>query len=464
MLSRNLRVAAGFTLITVLHSSQSACAEEPQDARWNAFGQATYILHRKQAFPAAYTNLSGSPNSLLSERERSFTTTLTGFFGWRIWQGGELYFAPEIISELPLSGLRGLAGSIQNGELEKNGTIKPTVYVSRLFLRQTWGLGGAPGRVESAPMQLAGSPDSRRFVLSAGNLSVIDMFDRLAYAGDVRQQFLNMNFLTYAAYDFAADARGYSWGVAGEYFHDDWTMRFGRFLGPRDPNQLRLDLQIMKHYGDQFELEHRHEFAGRPGKFRLLAYRNVENMGRFDDAVNAFADNPARNATTCIGFNYNSANAGAPDLCWARKRNSKLGLGLAAEQKISENSGIFFRAMKSDGVTEVYSYTASDSSLSLGAIAGGAAWGRAGDAAGLGYAQNWISAAHLRYLNLGGIDGFIGDGRISYKPEQAFEAYYNINLSKNFWLTMDWQRVANPAHNSDRGPVKMLGARLHAEF
>jgi hypothetical protein len=112
----------------------------------------------------------------------------------------------------------------------------------------------------------------------------------------------------------------------------------------------------------------------------------------------------------------------------------------------------------------VYSYTASDSSVSFGTIVGGAAWGRTMDSAGLGYAQNRISAAHVRYLNLGGIDGFIGDGRISYKPERLFEAYYNINLTKRSWLTLDWQRAANPAFNADRGPVTIWGARVHSEF
>jgi high affinity Mn2+ porin len=67
-------------------------------------------------------------------------------------------------------------------------------------------------------------------------------------------------------------------------------------------------------------------------------------------------------------------------------------------------------------------------------------------------------------LNMGGIDGFIGDGRINYKPEQTFEAYYNININKFSWLTFDFQRIANPAYNSDRGPVTIFGARLHAEF
>src|SRR5450759_1535077 len=129
-----------------LSSAEGAAAPPAESA--NAYFQATYIWQRKHAFPATYTNLNGTPNSLLPDKERSFTTTATGFFGWRAWQGGELYFAPEIISELPLSGLRGLAGSIQNGELEKNGMVTPTLYQSRLFLRQPWGLGGESIRVE----------------------------------------------------------------------------------------------------------------------------------------------------------------------------------------------------------------------------------------------------------------------------------------------------------------------------
>src|SRR5207248_10232491 len=127
-------------------------------------------------------------------------------------------------------------------------------------LRQTWNLGGESSRQESAPMQLAKSVQSRRFVLTGGNLAIIDLFDRNAFAGDIRQQFLSMNFATYAAYDFAADARGYSWGLAGEYFVDKWVLRAGRFLVPQLPNQLQLNHQPFKYYADQVELERGHEW------------------------------------------------------------------------------------------------------------------------------------------------------------------------------------------------------------
>ncbi len=444
--------------------AQAARAQSPDDGRWSLHGQATYIYFRKDPFPAAYTNLNGSPNSLVPDRERSWTATATAFVGLKLRPGTELYFVPEMIALLPLSELHGLAGSVQDAELEKNGTRQPIVYRSRFFLRETWGLGGGRTELEPGPMQLEKSADRRRFVLTAGNLAIIDLFDKNSFAGDPRQQFINMNFLTYSAYDFAADARGYSWGVAGEYYWDGWAIRAGRFLGPRYPNQLQLDYSPFRHYGDQIELEHDHKLRGSEGKVRLLAFRNVAAMGRFDDAVAAFEADPSKNAAACTAFNYGSSNSGAPDLCWVRRRNTKVGIGLSVEQAIGEDVGVFLRGMKTDGQSEVYSFTSTDSSLSFGAQAKGASWHRPGDTLGLGFAQNWASSAHIRYLALGGIDGFIGDGALRYAPERAIEAYYNVNLAKFFWLTFDFQRIENPAYNADRGPVTLSGVRLHAEF
>src|ERR1044072_6288640 len=52
-----------------------ALAAEAEEERWNAYGQATYISQWKDAFPAAYTNLNGTPHSLLPQRERSWSAT-----------------------------------------------------------------------------------------------------------------------------------------------------------------------------------------------------------------------------------------------------------------------------------------------------------------------------------------------------------------------------------------------------
>src|SRR6202021_309859 len=68
---------------------------------WNAYGQFTYISSWKPAFYAPYTNLNGSPNSLLPTAERSFTGTATLYLGVRLWKGAEAYLVPDVISQVP---------------------------------------------------------------------------------------------------------------------------------------------------------------------------------------------------------------------------------------------------------------------------------------------------------------------------------------------------------------------------
>ena len=435
-----------------------------QDERWNVYTQGTYISTFKDSFPAAYTNLNGTPNSLSPKAEHGFTGTVTFYAGLKAWTGGEFYYAPEMITEHPLSGLKGIGGSIQNFELQKNGGTSATWYSSRALYRQTIALGGAQSSVASGPMQLGGTISSRRFVFTAGAFSILDIFDKNTYAGDLRRQFTNMAFLTNAAYDFAADARGYTSGFAGEFYFDDWAFRFARIAGPTNPNDLPRDFNILKYYGDQVELEHKHVIKDQPGAVRILGYRNRERSGSFSDAIAAFQADPGKNATTCTGYNYNSGNDSAPDLCWARKPNIKMGIGINMEQSITPDIGAFFRAMVSDGKTEVYSYVPADRSLSFGAIMKGSRWGRGKDSIGLGYGQSWISKEHVAYLSMGGVDGFIGDGKINYKPEQVVDIYYQWHVLKSTWITLDYQHLANPAYNADRGPVDIYNGRVHFEF
>ncbi len=435
-----------------------------KDERWNFYSQGTYITSYKDAFPAAYTNLNGSTNSLTPNAERSFTATVTGYLGLKAWQGAEFYAAPEMVSELPLSGLKGLGGAIQNFELQKNGTESSTWYLPRAFYRQTLALGGTPVEMQSGAMQLGGSTTSRRFVFTGGLFSILDIFDKNTYAANLRQQFFNMAFMTNAAYDFAADARGYTTGFAGEFYFDEWAFRFARIAGPKDPNQLLTNLDLLNFYGDQIELEHQHKLFGQSGAVRILGYRNRENMGSWTDAIAAFKVDPTKNAVNCTGFNYDSLNASAPDLCWARKPNIKMGIGINMEQKVTEDLGLFFRGMVSDGKTEVFSYTSSDQSISLGAQIKGLRWGRTKDSVGIGYAESWISKDHVAYLNMGGIDGFIGDGKINYRSEKVMDIYYQFHAFQATWLSIDYQYIANPAYNADRGPVDMYSGRVHFEF
>jgi hypothetical protein len=440
------------------------------EERWNVYGQFTYISSWKRPFQAPYTNMNVNPNvsggtySLVPGAERSFTGTLTLFFGLRLWRGGEAYFVPEIISERSLSGLHGIGGAIQNFELQKTGSQTPQLYRARLFARQTFGLGGEHVVKTSDPLQLGAVVDSRRLVLTLGNFTILDVFDRNTVTGDPRQTFFNMAFMTHASYDFTSDARGYSWGGTAELYWDSWALRFGRITAPKNPNQLPTDFRIWEHYGDQIELEHDHALFGRPGAVRLLGYRDHVITGRFAEAIAAYEANPADNAAACTSFSYESTNASAPDLCWVRRPNVKLGIGINLEQYVAKDIGVFLRAMVSDGKTEVDAYNPADRSLSVGAVAKGSTWRRPFDVAGVGFGMSWISAIHAQYLAMGGIDGFIGDGNLRQAAEGVVEGFYSVNLLRAVWLAGDYQFLWNPGFNADRGPVHILGAKIHAEF
>lgn len=435
------------------------------DERWNLYGQLTYISNWKRPFHARYTNVNGSPHSLAPDAERSFTGSFTLFFGLKLWHGGEAYVVPEVIAERPLSGLHGIGGAIQNFELQKGGSETPQLYRARTYLRQTFGLGGPRIAKVSDPMQLAAVVEARRLVVTAGSFSVLDVFDRSAVTGDPRRTFFNMAFMTHAAWDFPADARGYTWGAAVELDWDDWAWRAGRFTPPEHPNQLAIEARIWKYYGDAIEVEHDHRIFDLPGAVRILGYRNHVIAGDFEEAVAALQADGDKNAAACTGFHYDSTNAAAPDLCWVRRANTKLGVGISVDQTIAKDVGIFFRAMYSDGKTEVDAYNSADRSISFGAVARGWAWQRPSDITGAAVGASWISAGHARYLEMGGVDGFLGDGALRRTAEEVVEIFYSAKLLSTFWLAVDYQLLWNPGYNVDRaGPVRIPGAKFHAEF
>ncbi|HYM35655.1 MAG TPA: carbohydrate porin [Steroidobacteraceae bacterium] len=142
----------------------------------------------------------------------------------------------------------------------------------------------------------------------------------------------------------------------------------------------------------------------------------------------------------------------------------KFGFGVALEQEINKSVGLFARAMWADGATETEAYATIDRSLSLGAVTHGDTWTRGQDTLGAAIAWNRLSATNRDYLAAGGLDFFIGDGKISYGVERIAEVFYNFNLFSTVWLTADFQRIANPAYNSDRGPVSVSALRVHVEF
>ncbi len=416
----------------------------------NVHGQTTYINQRYNNFTSSYSG----QNSMSALKSMSYTWSGTLFFGARLAPNTDIYFNPEVISGVPFSGLTGLGG-FTNGEATKANGAQAKFYSARAFLRQTINQEGDKIVLENEANQITQTVSSNRVVVTAGQFSTLDIFDDSRYAKDPRIQFMNWGNMTYLAYDYAADARGYSTGLAGEWYLGNWVMRASRMLAPKTPNSRDLNWQIFNTYGDQVEVERQHHIGDLPGKVSVLAYRNKMILARFQDATNYVVANNAQGtqAINNVRNNY----------------QYKTGIGVNGEQALTKDLGIYGRAFTSDGHTETMSFTEADNSLSIGMGLNGTSWSRPKDTIGISMMQNGLSSYRKNYLQSGGVSYFIGDyagpgQTISYRPERIGEVYYNATVIKNVLAGLNFQHINNPAYNAARGPVNILSFRIHAEF
>lgn len=416
----------------------------------NIHGQTTYVNQRYNNFTSSYSG----PNSLNAQKSMSYTWSGTLFFGARVAPNTDIYFNPEVISGVPFSGLEGLGG-FTNGEGSKATGAQAKFYSARAFVRQTFNQEGDKVVLENEANQITQTVSSNRIVVTAGQFSTLDIFDDSRYAKDPRIQFMNWGNMTYLAYDYAADARGYSTGLAGEWYLENWVLRASRMLAPKNPNGRDLNWQIFNTYGDQIEVERQHNIADLPGKVSVLAYRNRMILARFSDATNYVVANNAQGtqAINNVRTNY----------------QYKTGVGIHGEQALTKDLGIYGRAFTSDGHTETMSFTEADNSISVGMGMNGASWKRPSDTIGISMMQNGLSSFRRGYLQAGGVSYFIGDyagagQTISYRPERIGEVYYNAKVIKNVLAGLNFQHINNPAYNAARGPVNILSFRIHAEF
>jgi high affinity Mn2+ porin len=257
--------------------------------------------------------------------------------------------------------------------------------------------------------------------------------------------FLNWTVIEAGTFDYAADPWGYTYGAAAEWYQGPWALRGGLFDLSVVPNNIQLDhfhqFQIV------YELEHRLEIAGQPGSIMFDGFVTRGRMGRFDDAI-VFAQE----------------FGGTPSTADVRHYASRIGFNLNFEQQVMPNVGAFGRIGWADGNYETYEFTDVDRTASLGTQLAGKLWGRPDDTFGLAGVVNGISAPHIAYLNAGGLGILVGDGQLPHPGfEQIMETYYSFPLGA-LRATVDYQFIVNPAYNRDRGPVSVVGTRLHAQF
>ena len=226
---------------------------------WAVHGQTTYVNQYAPPFHAPYRGA----NSLDPNAGRE-TWDVTLYIGRRLWDGAELWINPEIDQGFGLSNTLGLAG-FSSGEAYKVGNSYPYFRIPRAFIRQTIDLGGDTQKLEADINQFAGTQTADRIVITAGKFSVVDVFDTTRYAHDPRSDFLNWTVVNAGTFDYAADSWGYSYGAAAEWYHGDWALRGGVFDLSVVPNSDELD-PTFHQYQLVYELEHRHQLFGQPGK------------------------------------------------------------------------------------------------------------------------------------------------------------------------------------------------------
>jgi len=415
----------------------------PIDSRdWNVHGQLTFVEQGYFGFRSPYQG----PNSLSGSTQFQDTVSATAFLGLRLWEGGEVYVDPEIDQGFGLSQTLGVAG-FPNGEAQKASYPDPRLNVDRLFLRQTFGLGGEQTTVEDGPNRLPATYDVSRLTVTVGRLSVGDAFLLNTYASDPRTQFLNWNIYGGGSYDWTMDRPGWTWGAIVDFNQPSWALRAGYFLENTVSNGNSYDLEIPTHGQYTVEPELRYSLLTRPGKLRLFGWVSRANMGSYADAV-------AMPLTT----------PGYPDITQTRQVRTNYGFVANVEQSITDDLGVFSRASYSPGLVEVMGWTDCDESVSLGTVLRGTAYRRPDDAIGVAGVVEGLSPEARSYFAAGGTGIVIGDGRLDYRPEEILEAYYAFGIARWVTLTLDYQLVANPGYNADRGPVSIYAARLHAEL
>jgi high affinity Mn2+ porin len=411
-------------------------------------GQATYV---QQSYPAFHSPYEG-PNSLTGGAQSKQTTDVTLSTGVKLWQGAEFWANPEIDQGFGLDGTHGVAG-FPSAEAYKQGSSTPYARLQRGFLRQTINLGGETEKVDDDFTQFKGTRSTDRLVLTVGRFGVNDIFDTNRYANNPKSDFLNWSLVNAGTFDYVADAWGYTIGAAAEWYTGPWTLRAGIFdlsqtpTGGVSPLGIALD-PTFQQFSLLGEIERRYELWGQPGKIKITGFLNRGNAGNFNDAV-------ALAQVTGMPADINAVRA----------YTSRPGVSLNVEQQMTETLGLFLRAGWADGNIEPWDFTDIDRTVSGGVSINGKSWGRPDDTVGIAGVVNGISSAHIAFLNAGGLGIVIGDGQLTnYGLEKIFEAYYSFALNASTRLTFDYQFVANPGYNADRGPANVFAARAHWQF
>jgi high affinity Mn2+ porin len=442
-----LLLVAGSTSAMAQTTSDPATPEattifpHPADSGWWLSGQVNLISQRHGRFTSPYAG----DNSLRSERERALSRIWTIYTGVALPGHTEFLFDVESAGGRGLSDALGLAG-FTNLDVVRNPTLGSAPYVARAMVHVTIPLGGEMVDRPANAFALAGHVPARRIEIRAGKLGMADFFDVNGVGSDSHLQFTNWTIDNNGAYDYAADTRGYTYAAIVEYDTVPWSLRFGEALMPTVANGIDLDWHISRARAENLELELR-PVTGLA--LRVLAFANHANMGRYDDAINAFL----------------SGRDALPDIVAHRAQGRvKAGVGANGEYTFPRLVRVFTRAGWNEGHNESFAYTEVNNSIQAGGDVSGGPWKRPHDRLGIALVSNGLSQPHREYLALGGQGFLLGDGALRYGRENITEAYYTAAIWRGVSASAGLQYIDHPGYNRDRGPVVVEMLRLHLDF
>jgi high affinity Mn2+ porin len=418
--------------------AQATDSADPISDRFWLSGQANFIRQQHGGFVSPY---SGA-NSLRAAKEHATSRLLTLYTGVHITRRLEFLFDAESAGGAGVGDALGVAG-FTNVDVVRNPDLGSAPYVARVMLHGVIPLGRSTVASDRTPLSTFGKLPERRLEVRLGKMSTADFFDVNAVGSDSHLQFLNWTVVNNGAFDYAADTRGYTYGLVLEY-DDRWgAFRFGEMLMPKVANGISLDWNLARARAENFELEwHPNTFKERPTVLRLLGFVNHANMGSYREAL----------------------SDSTPDVTAHRRQGRvKYGFGLNLEQVFTQSWRGFGRLGWNEGANESFAYTEVDRTAEIGSDLFGRVWHRGADKIGAALVTNAISGDHRRYLEAGGSGFLLGDGRLTYGLEQIFEIYYNVHLWRGAYAAIDWQHITNPGYNKDRGPVPVIGFRVHLE-
>ena len=349
-----------------------------------------------------------------------------------------------------LSKTLGIAG-FSNGEVYRVGDPAPKPFIGRLYVEHRYPLSNEMEKVADGINQIAETTNKDYISIITGKFSLTDFFDDSQISHDPRTQFFNWALMGNGGWDYPANTRGYTMGTVLQALYKTWAFRTALTTVPIEANGPELQFKWGKAMGFVFELEKSHLFQNSEKQFSTIHlgyFLNYANMGNYQESLNRMYLVPGT----------------PPDITSTRAYGrTKWGFYGNIDNEFG-SIHLFLKASINDGKNESWAFTEIDKSVTTGMQFDGDLWNRKQDRFAIAYIHNNLSSTHQQYLGKGGYGFLIGDGKLNYGAEQIIEAYYSMHLMKQIFMSPDYQFVWNPAYNKDRGPVHIIGLRLHAEF